>query len=432
MSGVGYDKVPAATYRLVLLRHGESEWNEQGLFTGWTDVGLSRRGEHEAAQAGELLRHARIPVDVVHTSLLRRAIRTAEIALEVADRQWVPVRRSWRLNERHYGALQGKNKAETRALLGDEQFMLWRRSFDVPPPPEVDSQLMFDPRYRSLPPEVLPSSECLKDVLARVLPYWEDAIVPDLRADHVVLVAAHGNSLRALVKHLDVIADDAIAGLNIPTGIPLVYELDHHLRSTGGLNPTFGVSGRYLDEQAASRAIEEVRAQGSAAPTDQADAGIRDGSGEPEIESASYLRERRGGIIGAAESTLSKTPGRYAGAGSTTRGRIESLFDGLVDALARRDGARVIAHARQIAGDRFRSGYDLSEVQTAFNALEEAIWSDVFEQLPPEQYAAVLSDTSTVLGGAKDALAREYVLLATGAHAPAVDMEALARGVESS
>ena len=195
MSGVGYGKIPAASCRLVLLRHGESEWNDKGLFTGWTDVGLSRRGEEEAAQAGELLRHAHIAVDVVHTSVLRRAIRTAEIALEVADRQWVPVRRSWRLNERHYGALQGKNKAETRALLGEEQFMLWRRSFDVPPPPDVDSQLMFDPRYRSLPPEVLPTSECLQDVLARVLPYWQDAIVPDLRAGLVTLVAAHGNSL---------------------------------------------------------------------------------------------------------------------------------------------------------------------------------------------------------------------------------------------
>ncbi len=273
MSGVGYDKIAPGTYRLVLLRHGESEWNAKGLFTGWTDVGLSARGEEEAAQAGELLRSEHVAVDVVHTSVLRRAIRTAEIALEAADRLWVPVRRSWRLNERHYGALQGKNKAETRAELGEEQFMLWRRSFDVPPPEDCDSQLVHDPRYRQLDPDVLPVSECLKDVLVRVLPYWQDAIVPDLRAGLVTLVAAHGNSLRALVKHLDFISDAAIAELNIPTGIPLLYELDHHLRSTGALDPAFGVSGRYLDPEAAARSIEGVRSQGSASPFDARSAG---------------------------------------------------------------------------------------------------------------------------------------------------------------
>jgi 2,3-bisphosphoglycerate-dependent phosphoglycerate mutase len=272
VSGVGYDKVSGASYTLVLLRHGESEWNERGLFTGWTDVGLSSSGEEEAAEAGRLLRHSHLAVDVVHTSLLRRAIRTAELALDGCDRHWIPVRRSWRLNERHYGALQGKNKAETREALGDEQFMLFRRSFDVPPPADSESQLALDPRYRSLPPEVIPATECLKDVLARVLPYWEDAIVPDLRAGLVTLVAAHGNSLRALVKHLDFISDDAIAELNIPTGIPLVYQLDHHLRSTGAHDPALGLSGTYLDHDAALRSIEHVRAQGSATIDEPAEA----------------------------------------------------------------------------------------------------------------------------------------------------------------
>jgi len=252
----------AAPYRLVLLRHGESEWNDRGLFTGWTDVDLSPRGEEEAAHAGELLRRARLPLDIVHTSVLVRAIHTAEIALHVAGRSWIPVRRSWRLNERHYGALQGKSKEETRATLGDEQFTIWRRSFDVPPPPALESQLMLDPRYRELAPEVLPTSECLKDVLARVLPYWHDAIVPDLRAGRVVLVAAHGNSLRALVKHLDAIPDDVIPGVNIPTGVPLVYHLDRHLHSTNALDPLFGVSGVYLDEAAAASSIDQVKRQG--------------------------------------------------------------------------------------------------------------------------------------------------------------------------
>jgi 2,3-bisphosphoglycerate-dependent phosphoglycerate mutase len=262
MSGAGYDRPSGPAYRLVLLRHGESDWNERGLFTGWTDVDLSPHGEDEAAEAGELLRQHHVLPDVVHTSVLLRAIRTADIALLRAHRHWIPVRRSWRLNERHYGALQGKNKEETRAELGAEQYLLWRRSFDVPPPEDRVTDLALDPRYRALSQEVLPRTECLKDVLARVLPYWQDAIVPDLRSGATVLVAAHGNSLRALVKHIDAIGDEKIAVLNLPTGIPLVYELDRHLRPTTALDPAFGVSGSYLDEEAAAASIERVSAQG--------------------------------------------------------------------------------------------------------------------------------------------------------------------------
>jgi 2,3-bisphosphoglycerate-dependent phosphoglycerate mutase len=257
----GDDRV-SSSYRLVLLRHGESEWNERGLFTGWTDVDLSERGELEAAQAGELLRRHNVLPDVVHTSVLLRAIRTADLALLSAKRHWIPVRRSWRLNERHYGALQGKNKEETRAEFGSEQYLLWRRSFDIPPPEDLATDLARDPRYRNLARELLPGSECLKDVLARVLPYWHDAIVPDLRVGLTVLVAAHGNSLRALVKHLDSIGDDEIAGLNLPTGVPLVYELDQNLRPIRALDPGFGVSGTYLDEEAAATSIGRVSAQG--------------------------------------------------------------------------------------------------------------------------------------------------------------------------
>jgi 2,3-bisphosphoglycerate-dependent phosphoglycerate mutase len=251
--------------RLLLLRHGESIWNEEGLFTGWVDVGLSGRGKAEAAGAGALLAAQDLLPDVVHTSLLRRAIETTEIALEVGERSWIPVRRSWRLNERHYGALQGKSKEQIRLEYGDEQFMLWRRSYDVPPPPlPIDSEYapVRDARYRLLAPDVLPRSECLADVLARVLPYWHDAIVPDLRAGQVVLVSAHGNSLRALVKHLDGISDAEIAAVNLPTGIPLLYELDARLSSVRRVDPGFGVSGTFLDLAAASASIEEVRAQG--------------------------------------------------------------------------------------------------------------------------------------------------------------------------
>ncbi|WP_053204749.1 phosphoglyceromutase [Jiangella muralis] len=246
------------TYRLVLLRHGESEWNAKNLFTGWVDVDLTAKGEAEARRGGELLKARGVLPDVLHTSVLRRAIRTANITLDVADRHWIPVRRHWRLNERHYGALQGKDKKQTLAEFGEEQFMLWRRSYDTPPPP-IDPGDEFaqtgDARYADLPPELLPATECLKDVLERFLPYWYDAVVPDLRRGQTVAVVAHGNSLRALVKHLDGISDDAIAGLNIPTGVPLVYELDDSLRPV-----TAG--GEYLDPDAAAAAIEAVRNQG--------------------------------------------------------------------------------------------------------------------------------------------------------------------------
>jgi 2,3-bisphosphoglycerate-dependent phosphoglycerate mutase len=256
-------------YRLVLLRHGESEWNELGLFTGWTDVGLSARGELEARRAGELLAEVGVLPDVVHTSVLDRAIRTAELALRAAGRPWIPVRRSWRLNERHYGALQGRSKNETRLAFGDEQFMLWRRSYDVPPPPVEGEALGDDPRYRGVPADVLPRSECLQDVVARVVPYWVDAIVPDLRHGEVVLVAAHGNSLRALVKHLDGIGDDDVAELNLPTGVPLLYELGRDFRPARVVDPAFGVSGVYLDPAAATASIAGVKTQGRAEPGDR-------------------------------------------------------------------------------------------------------------------------------------------------------------------
>ena len=240
---------------LVLLRHGESEWNAKNLFTGWVDVGLSERGRQEAERGGQLLVDAKLLPDVLHTSLLRRAITTANAALEAADRLWIPVRRSWRLNERHYGALQGKDKAAIREEFGDEQFAIWRRSYDVPPPALADDDQwsqVGDPRYE---PSVVPRTECLKDVVERMLPYWYDEIVPDLRAGDVVLVAAHGNSLRAMVKHLDDVSDEAITKLNIPTGIPLRYDLDDDLRP---LTP----GGSYLDPDAAEAAIAAVANQG--------------------------------------------------------------------------------------------------------------------------------------------------------------------------
>jgi 2,3-bisphosphoglycerate-dependent phosphoglycerate mutase len=240
---------------LVLLRHGLSDWNAKNLFTGWVDVPLSEAGEAEALRGGELLAEAELLPDVVHTSLLRRAISTANIALDVCDRHWIPVKRSWRLNERHYGALQGKDKKQTLEQFGEEQFMEWRRSYDVPPPPiELGSEYSQDgdPRYLGIP---VPRTECLADVVDRFLPYWESAVVPDLHAGKVVLLAAHGNSLRALVKHLDGISDTDIVGLNIPTGIPLRYDLDDDLRpvTTGG---------QYLDPEAAAAAIEAVKNQG--------------------------------------------------------------------------------------------------------------------------------------------------------------------------
>ena len=249
----------SAPYTLILLRHGESEWNAQNLFTGWVDVDLNEKGLAEARRGGELLAEHGLLPDVVHTSLLKRAIKTSQIALEACDRTWIPVVRNWRLNERHYGALQGKNKKETLEQFGEEQFMLWRRSYDVPPPP-IDPNDPWaqtdDPRYAALPPEARPSTECLADVVHRLIPYWEDVIVAEnLRAGRTVLVAAHGNSLRALVKHLDGISDEDIAGLNIPTGIPLVYRLDESLKP---IVP----GGEYLDPQAAAQAAAAVAAQG--------------------------------------------------------------------------------------------------------------------------------------------------------------------------
>ena len=247
----------SAPHQLILLRHGESEWNAKGLFTGWVDVALSAKGKDEAHRGGELLAEASVLPDVVHTSLLRRAISTANYALDACDRHWIEVRRDWRLNERHYGALQGKDKKQTRDEFGDEQFMLWRRSYDTPPPPlEAGSQFSqdADPRYAALG-SARPSTECLKDVVARMLPYWDDAITRDLRAGATVLVAAHGNSLRALVKHLDGISDADIAGLDIPTGIPLRYELDADLR------PLIK-GGQYLDPEAAKIAAAAVANQG--------------------------------------------------------------------------------------------------------------------------------------------------------------------------
>jgi 2,3-bisphosphoglycerate-dependent phosphoglycerate mutase len=245
------------TRTLILLRHGESEWNAKNLFTGWVDVPLTEKGVAEAIRGGEQLVEAGLLPDVVHTSLQRRAITTANLALDAADRHWIPVRRSWRLNERHYGALQGKDKKQTLEQYGEEQFMTWRRSFDVPPPPIADDDEWSqagDPRYADLGAE-MPRTECLKDVIERFLPYWDGSIVPDLAAGSTVLIAAHGNSLRALVKHLDEISDEAISGLNIPTGMPLVYELDATMRPTEK-------GGRYLDPEAAAAAAEAVANQG--------------------------------------------------------------------------------------------------------------------------------------------------------------------------
>ena len=220
---------------LVFLRHGQSTWNAENLFTGWTDVDLSPRGEEEARQAGRQLAEERtrgLELGVVHTSVLTRAVRTADLALEVAGRSWLPVRRHWRLNERHYGALQGKNKKETAAAFGEDQVKLWRRSYDVPPPAldlADERHPVHDERYRDLPRSALPATECLADVVRRMVPYWEDAIVPDLRAHAGVLVVAHGNSIRAAVKYLKAIPDDEIVGLEVPTGIPWLFRLDDDL-----------------------------------------------------------------------------------------------------------------------------------------------------------------------------------------------------------
>jgi 2,3-bisphosphoglycerate-dependent phosphoglycerate mutase len=236
---------------LILLRHGQSTWNLENLFTGWVDVDLSERGVSEAVAGGELLKEKDVLPDVVHTSLQLRAIRTAELALAAAERSWIPVRRSWRLNERHYGDLQGKNKKDVREEFGDEKLMQWRRSYDVRPP-ELDWDPSADPRYASLPAELMPRAECLKDVVARMLPYWYDGIVPDLVAGRVVLVAAHGNSLRALKMHLEGLTPEEILEVNIGTGQPLVYELDERLRVK---------SAGYLDPEAAAAAAEAVAKQ---------------------------------------------------------------------------------------------------------------------------------------------------------------------------
>ena len=244
------------TYTLVLLRHGESQWNAKNLFTGWVDVDLTDKGRAEAVRGGQLLKESGLLPDVLHTSLLRRAITTANIALDAADRHWIPVKRDWRLNERHYGDLQGKNKKQTMEQFGEEKFMLWRRSYDTPPPDIADDNeytQAADPRYADLPE--VPKTECLKDVVARMIPYWEHEIQPDLKAGKVVLVAAHGNSLRALVKHLDGISDADIAGLNIPTGMPLLYELDDNFAPVVP-------GGRYLDPDAAAAAAAAVANQG--------------------------------------------------------------------------------------------------------------------------------------------------------------------------
>jgi 2,3-bisphosphoglycerate-dependent phosphoglycerate mutase len=245
-----------APYTLILLRHGNSEWNQKNLFTGWVDVRLSEQGVAEATRAGELIAESGLEPDILYTSVLTRAIQTANIALEVADRLWIDVKRSWRLNERHYGALQGLDKAETLEKFGPEQFQLWRRSFDVPPPP-IDDDSPFsqadDPRYAGLG-DLLPRTECLKDVVERMLPYWESDITADLADGKTVLVTAHGNSLRALVKHLDGISDADIAELNIPTGIPLVYKLDENFKP---IEPS-----RYLDPEAAAAGAAAVAAQG--------------------------------------------------------------------------------------------------------------------------------------------------------------------------
>ncbi len=248
------------TYTLVLLRHGQSEWNLKNLFTGWVDVDLTDQGRSEARSAGQLMREETLNFDVLHTSLLRRAINTAHLALDEMNLGWINVKRSWRLNERHYGALQGLDKKETTEKHGEAQVKLWRRSYDVPPPSlSLDDQQhpRFDPRYANLAPDLLPHAECLQDTVQRMLPYWYDAIVPDMIAHKRVLVVAHGNSLRALVKHLDGMSNEAIVGLNIPTGIPLVYELDAALKP---------LRSRYLgDPEAASKAAAAVAQQASSA-----------------------------------------------------------------------------------------------------------------------------------------------------------------------
>jgi 2,3-bisphosphoglycerate-dependent phosphoglycerate mutase len=246
-------------HKLVLVRHGESVWNKENRFTGWTDVDLSEKGREEARQAGQVLKEQGFAFDVAHVSVLKRAVRTLWIVLDEMDMMWLAVRHDWRLNERHYGALQGLNKAETAAKFGEEQVKVWRRSYDIPPPPLEKSDPRFpgnDPRYAGLKPEELPLTECLKDTVARFLPYWHEELAPAVRSGKRVLVAAHGNSIRAMVKYLDNVSDEEIVGVNIPTGIPLVYELD------AGLRP---IKHYYLgDPDEVARAMEAVASQGKA------------------------------------------------------------------------------------------------------------------------------------------------------------------------
>jgi 2,3-bisphosphoglycerate-dependent phosphoglycerate mutase len=247
------------TIKLVLLRHGQSTWNQENRFTGWTDVDLTEQGRAEAKQAGVLIKDADLTFDLAYTSVLKRAIRTLWIVLDELDLMWIPVERSWRLNERHYGALQGLNKAETAAKFGEEQVKIWRRSYDIPPPPLEKNDPRYpgnDRRYRSLTEAEVPLTECLKDTVERFLPYWKKTIVPAIEAGQRVLIAAHGNSLRALVKYLDDVPEEKIVGLNIPTGVPLVYELDEHLEP---------IKHYYLgDPEAIARAMDEVARQGKA------------------------------------------------------------------------------------------------------------------------------------------------------------------------
>lgn len=246
-------------YKIVLLRHGESVWNQENRFTGWHDVGLTAKGMAEAQAAGELLRQEGYAFDLAFTSVLRRAIKTLWTVLEELDRMWIPVQHSWRLNERHYGALQGLDKAETAAKYGDQQVLIWRRAYDTPPPPlaKDDPRLpLGDPRYASIPADELPRTECLKDTVARVLPFWNDTIAPSIKAGKSVIIAAHGNSLRALIKYLDQVSDDDIVGINIPTAQPLVYELDADLKP---------IRHYYLgDQDAINAAIQAVANQGKA------------------------------------------------------------------------------------------------------------------------------------------------------------------------
>jgi 2,3-bisphosphoglycerate-dependent phosphoglycerate mutase len=246
-------------YKLVLLRHGESTWNKENRFTGWTDVGLTGKGLAEAKAAGQLLKEAGFAFDVAYTSVLKRAVKTLWTALEEMDRMWIPIHHSWRLNERHYGALQGLNKAETAAKFGEEQVKVWRRSYDTRPPPLAEGDLRLetnDPRYADMKPGEFPRTECLKDTVARFLPYWHGTIAPAVKSGESVIVAAHGNSLRALIKYLDDVSDQEIVGLNVPTGQPLVYELDADLRP---------LKSYYLgDPEAIKAAMAAVANQGKA------------------------------------------------------------------------------------------------------------------------------------------------------------------------